>query len=270
MGTYSTRAKGLWVDANDEVTVADLAAYDFLIAKVGPKFHANVQHAYDAKKPLIMFYVFRPEIWAGTSLAYSKWPADQNVCLNECRQWIMSGSSQRAIHGIMVDGSEFANKQDVFWLTMPLRNFMEVLWNEFKLPNYLFMNRVPITTFSGSQAGKEALYGLANDMDGISTTTWASVDVNNIPLDSAKPVMDYNNSKTWFWLYKIMGNRILCNYLMGNKAQLYSDLSYTAVITDPIVPPVDPGTPPVTPPTNGLTDSQKIEWIYSKLAEIFK
>ena len=270
MGTYSTRARGIWLDANDAINSTELAPYDFVIAKVGPAFHANVQTAYNVHKPLLMWYQFRPEIWEGTPLSFSKWPADQNICLNECRSWIMSGSSRRAIHGVIVDASEFKNKDDVFWLTMPVQNFMDVLWVEFKLPTYLHMNRNPITTFSKTQTGKDALYGLVAAMDGMSTTNWVNVDVNNVPLDSTKPVMDYNNSKVWFWLYKFVNNRILCNYLQGNKAQLYSDLNYDTIITDPVVPPVVPGTDPIIPGGDMTSVNAKLDAILAKLNGIFR
>lgn len=244
MGQYASRAKGIWVEGNDEVTVAELANYDFLVAKVGAKFHNNVQHAYDAGKPLIMWYQFRTDIWEGTPLNPSAWPADKNICIQECRSWIMSGMSKRAIHGIVIDASEPANRTDVFWMTMPTKKFMEDMWTEFKLPLYLYLNRNPLNYFPTS-TGKESLYNLVKDMDGSSTITVVNTGTDSLPLDGTKPIMDYNQTKVWFWLYKVVGSRLLTLYLQGDKAQLYSDLDF--------VPANDPGDN--TDPGNGDNDN---------------
>jgi hypothetical protein len=270
MGIYSNKPKGIWVDGGDEISVADLAGKDFLIAKVGTKFHANVQNAYDAKIPLIMFYQFRPEIWEGSVLNVNAWPADQNICINEIRNWVMSGGSKRAIHGLMLDCSEPnpRNKTDVFWLTMPAKKFIDDLWAEFKMPNYLYMNRNPLTLYT-SQTGKDTLYQFVASQDGMSTPTWVNVDVNNIPLDGTKPLMDYNNTKTWFWLYKVAGARLLALYMQGDKATLYDDLGFIGgSVTPPVVDPpvVDPTTPPVIPGTL----EAKVDWVIAKLNQHYK
>jgi hypothetical protein len=257
MSIYSTRARGIWVDGGDEIQPAELVGYDYLIAKVGTKFHNNVQHAYEANIPLIMFYQFRPEIWEGSTLNYSSWPADQNLCISECRSWIMSGGSKRAIHGLMLDCSEPnpRNKTDVFWLTMPSKKFIDDLWAEFKMPNYLYFNRNPLVLYGGTQTGKDTLYGFVASQDGMSTPTWVNVTAENIPADGTKPLMDYNNSKTWFWLYKVAGARLLSVYLQGTKSGLYNELGFVpnevAPPVDPVIPPVDPSDPPVAPPVSG-------------------
>lgn len=251
MSIYDTRAKGLWVDGTDEVTPADLVGYDYLIAKVGTKFHTNVQRAFDAKIPLIMFYQFRPEIWLGSVMSETAWPADQNICLTECRQWIMSGASKRAIHGIMVDCSEPMpqNKTDVGWLTRPSKLFISQLWNEFKLPTYLYMNQNPLGYYT-TQNGKDTLYGFVASQDGMSTPTFVATNATGLPLDNTKPLMSYNNTKVWFWLYKLMGSRIASIYMQGTKTALYNDLNF--VSGTPVVPPTDPTVPPVVIP--GGTD----------------
>jgi hypothetical protein len=252
MGIYDTRARGLWVDGGDEVTPTDLVGQDYLIAKVGTKFHANVQKAYDAGIPLIMFYQFRPEIWEGSTLSEASWPADQNVCLTECRQWIMSGVAKRAIHGIIVDCSEPnpRNKTDVGWLTRPSKLFLSQLWNEFKLPTYLYMNQNPLGYYT-TQTGKDTLYGFVASQDGMSTSTFVATNAGGLPLDTTKPLMSYNNTKVWFWLYKILGSRIATLYMQGTKTALYSDLNFVGGSNPP--PVVDPTVPPVVIPGTDLT-----------------
>ena len=248
---YNTRARGIWVDGDDAITSTELAPYDFLIAKVGDKFHANVQAAFNAKIPLIMWYEFRPEIWLGSSLNEASWPADRNVCLTECRQWIMSGAVKRAIHGIIVDCSEPMpqNKTDAGWLTRPAKLFLSQLWSEFKIPDYLYLNRNPLTYYP-TQNGKDTLYGFVKSQDGMSTVTYVPVDMAGIPVETAKPIMDYNNTKTWFWLYRLLGKRNLALYLPGTKADLYSALGFAA---GTVTPPVDPTVPPVVIPVTDLT-----------------
>jgi hypothetical protein len=268
MGTYDTRAKGIWVDGNDEITAAELADYDFLIAKVGDKFHANVQNAYDADIPLIMFYQFRPEIWLGSVLSETAWPADQNLCLTECRQWIMSGGTKRAIHGVMIDCSEPMpqNQTDAVWLTRPAKKFIGDLYAEFRLPNYLYLNRNPINLFGKTQTGKDTLFGFVASQDGMSTNTFVSVTSAGLPIDTAKPMTDYNNTKTWFWLYRIFGKRILSLYLQGTKQALYADLGFVSNSSNPEIP-----VPPVVPGTTNLTVvNAKLDAIYNYLTTHIK
>jgi hypothetical protein len=246
MGTYDTRAKGIWVDGADEILPADLVGYDYLIAKVGTKFHANVQHAHDANIPLIMFYQFRPEIWEGSTLSETAWPADQNLCLTECRQWIMSGTTKRAIHGMMIDCSEPnpRNKTDVGWLTRPSKKFISDAYAEFRLSNYLYLNQNPLSLYT-TQIGKDTLYGFVASQDGLSTTTFVPVTASGLPIDTAKPLMNYNNTKTWFWLYKVAGTRLLSLYMQGTKTALYADLGFVPSGTTVPELPVDPTIPPI-------------------------
>lgn len=264
---YNTRARGIWVDGDDEITATELASYDFLIAKVGSKFHGNVQSAYDAKIPLIMFYQFRPEIWLGSTLNEASWPADQNVCLTECRSWIMSGGTKRAIHGLMIDCSDPMpqNQTDAVWLTKPAKKFFDDLWNEFRMQSFLYLNRNPITLLGKTQTGKDTLYGFVASQDGISTTTFVPVDMAGLPVESSKPIMDYNNTKTWFWLYRLSGKRILSLYMQGPKAALYSELGFS---TAPPIPPVDPGVPVVPGGTDLTAVNAKLDALIAMVQRI--
>jgi hypothetical protein len=254
MTDYTGKARGFWV--NGDKLVDSLVGYDFLIAKYGSQFHNNVQKAYDANIPCILFYENNPLQFIQAGLDKSKWLDSANEDL----QNIIAAVGARAIHGVMIDCSmhieDNGNLLAVNWLTQTGQHLLDRVWANLKYPKslvrgtYLYMGyKVPLAY---TEIDRETInmFILANANI---STTYKATSFNGV-YPTSDPTLPYNDSSKcpwYFWLYKVMTNGYDVLYRQ-NKTQLYEDLGFvasTVVVEDPIVEDPeeeDPITPPVT------------------------
>lgn len=231
------KAKGLWVDGDK--LAGSLVGYDFLIAKHGAQFHNNVQKAYDAKIPCLLFYENDPTKIVLWGMNENNWANDPNIID------VINDIGSRAIHGVIVDCSKNkeanGNTLAVQWITRPAQNLISKVYKAKKKPMFVYMGyRVPEAY---SDADKEYIVSFIKANEGSSTFYSSTSVVDGYPTD--KPKLAYDDSGSapcWFWLFRAVSGGIEVVYRY-DKAQLYSDLSFTSGAVTP--PPVDP--PPVDP-----------------------
>jgi hypothetical protein len=272
MAIWSGKSRGLWVDGNVLITKEQLVGKDFLIAKRGDKFTANVQVAYDSKVPLIFFYENDPELLINSGLDPESWNDLHNPCLQEMLKDIYSGTSKRAIHGIMLDCSKVytTDKKTLTssWITVTAQHLLNRLWAITKIPSYVYMNTNPIKAHAGSIPDTEMLFRFLAT-NGESTATFCTFGADDVPSDICKPALPYDDGKTpwYFWIYGQKNNVLLVQY-NGTKTALYTELNYkSGTVT---IPP-DPQTPPTTGSSINvdLTEvNRKLDGITTMLSEI--
>jgi len=241
---WESKSRGLFT--KKVITQADLNGRDYLIAKHGDSFHQNVQTAYDAGKPCLLFYENNPELLVDLGLDVNRWPDDKNQDLQAIINDVMVGGvngSKRAIHGVMIDCSKTITSTGktltVQWLTQTGQNLINKVWKYLKLPVYLYMNMTPVHTYKNNLNDIETLYSFISANQGISTVDWATISPAGFPIASERPILPYDDGQHWmFWFYHVDSavNIDVLHYF--DKTTLYQSLNYSAVI-----PPVNPGDP---------------------------
>jgi len=236
---WTKKARGLWVDGV-LVTKEQLSDMDYLIAKGDEFFHRNVQTAYDAGIPCILFYENRPEIWIDAGLNELKWPDSANICLKEIKALVGS----RAIHGVMIDMSrtraENGTALMASWIIRTGQHLINRVWETMRKPLFMYMNRNPLTVPGISSEDVELIRGFLEKND-TSTVRLTSCDNNLLPL-AERPLLPYDGGQSWsFWQYASKTTGILFSISSMTVDALHELLGFE--VTSPIDPDPDPGTP---------------------------
>ena len=232
---WSDNALGLF--SQSYVYPAALADYDFLIAEIGESFTANVQSAYDAKIPCILFAPNKVLKWhVDFGLNNPNWPtAEQEPLIKDLDRYIMMGDVKREIHGIMLDceyvTDEFKSPLTVNWWYERAKWMLDMIWNRYRLPIYLYMNKDPVTEYN-VQPDIELVYKLCADY-GVSVVDFVA---EGFPSNSRQPWRPYvgPDYPWYFWLYAWTPGRFIYN---GTVEELYAALEYEAY------PPYEPPDP---------------------------
>ncbi len=258
MSVWSDKARLLYVDGEQLTTVDELSQYDGLIAKIGSKFTANVQVAYDASKPIILFV--ENKIFKNPHVDFG---INENVWLDENHEiliidpeigldrYIYTNGIKRKIHGIMLDcsGTYTSDTKEPLtstWIVKRAKWMLNMIYKRYKLPVYMYMNSDPVNMFTGVK--REEIYSLIIEF-GVSTVSKALLLENGYPSDSDRPKLPYDDTskvRWYFWLYNFTnGWKFLYN---GTKEYLYDELGYESVMPDddPTIPP-DEETPEIIP-----------------------
>lgn len=261
MATWTGKSRGLWADSSVEVTAEQLTAgkYDFLITKHGTALHKNVSAAAKAQIPCVLFYEANPGAW--DVLDETRWADERNIQLNEIIGDIFYDNTaiKRGIHGVMVDASIVNKGGTKFsgpWIKTNAQHLLARVWARVGLPNYLYINQEPIMAWLSSAADKENLFQLVKGQGGMSTATFVA-SANGYPADGTKPVMQYNNPKWFFWLFKDLGGGKIEVVYNGDKTTLYKELSFSGsgTVTPPTpTEPTEPTQPTI--PANGDVAAQ--------------
>jgi hypothetical protein len=257
------RSKGLF--AKKLVTASQLVGRDYLIAKHGDSFHANVQTAFDAGVPCLLFYENDPEKLIDCGLNEKNWPDDKNADLQAIIKDVMVGGVQgtrRAIHGIMIDCSKVVQSNGKIltaqWIAQSGNHLMNRVWSLLKIPVYLYMNMNPINQYKDDAVSTETLRQFIGRWGGVSTVDWAQVGADGYPVADERPLLPYDDGQPWkFWFYHVdsnpstgSGTNIDVLY-QWDKVRLYGkdELGYQAPATP------DPSTGSTSSPTGSGTGS---------------
>lgn len=230
---WTKNAKGIYLD--DGQAVADfgkLANQDFLIARTGEKFTANVQAAYDACVPCIMFVGSEITRWIiDHGVEMDGWPKIENTPVGkEVQRYLYAGTARRAVHGIMIDASAVSDdekgKLTATWITRWQKYVIDQIYRLHRLPVYLYMNKSPIKAHKDTD-GEQAIIQMLREY-GVSTVNFVST-INGYPSGELQPDLPYNGGRDWtwhFWLYSSSPMSFLYN---GSAEALYDELGYTPV-----------------------------------------
>lgn len=248
MSQWSGNARGWYVEEKHGVVDPfDLYEYDFLVSKNWSGFDKNVQAAYDAGKPILLFYANDPELYVDMNLG--SWPEpDNDPQIKELDRMLkMASGAMRKVHGIILDCSKvrMSNGKNLTatWIAEHGKHMVDMIWQRYKLPIWMYMNADPLAVWPDSQE-------IIGWIDSIGVSTVSKVDeAGGFPADGTKPTLPYHGENGWgFWLYSVAGDwKFLYN---GDAASLYKMLNFTPKDTTPTDPP-DPGDdddePPVVP-----------------------
>jgi hypothetical protein len=236
---WQLKAKGLFT--KELITAEKLAGKDFLVSKHGDSFHTNVQTAYDAGIPTLLFYEADPEPMINSGLDPDGWsdagmPDLQNIINDVMVDGL--GGVKRAVHGVMIDCSKFSyvatqgnGEKKTIYITAPWISEYgsELLMRTSKrlgLPVYLYMNMNAVTYYKsiGDSVSVETLYRFIASWQGVSTVDWAGVDTAGYPLDTEKPVLPYDDGQPWlFWFYHLNADGMIDVLHQYGKEYLYGE-----------------------------------------------
>lgn len=238
MGTWDSKALGLWHDSATPVTANNLQGMDFLISKTGSNFilgDCNV--AYSMKIPFGLFFEANPEFYDQCPINdFNRWPSlavDPTIKMLD--SYIMTGSMKRAIHFIIMDCSKNINSYGKTitssWIVTTGRRLLDLMWQRYKLPTFVYMNQNPVVTAEDPISKEQINLFLDDNGEGLSTYTKALLDADGYPADGTKPKLPYDGGKLWgFWLYNPVSSGIKTIY-GKDKSGLYADLNYVAPTT---------------------------------------
>jgi len=244
---WSKSAVGLYT--YDTLTQDDIEGYDFIISETGDCFTDNVQTAYDAEIPCILFESHVILKWhVDFGINKDNWPTpDQEQLIRLLDTYIMMGDVKRAVHGIMLNcqyvTDEQGNPLTVTWWVERCRHMLNMIYARYQLPIYLYMNKDPINTYNTGEA-KESVFKLCKDF-GVSVVDFASaLTVDEFPLDTDNPWQPFVGADYpwYFWLFDNSPLRFLYN---GTQEQLYAALDYEAYPPFPPDPEPDPDDEPL-------------------------
>ena len=252
---WSKKSKGVYYYGKDVLAAENLKMFDFLICKyVEETVHQNIQAAYDAGIPFILFYENNPDDLFDCGLDTSKWPDDRNQSLKDILKAVQINGINLAVSAVMIGGQRTKSANgttvDEDWLAKSTQHLFDRTWDLTKIPNYLYMDKNPFFVYGNS----EAIIKLINDRSPISFPSYPMCE-NGYPTVS-KPALPYDNGKGWaFWLFKPVAGNSISTLYNGTKEQLYSALNFT--------PKVETGEE-VTEDTTEETDVTIIESKFSK------
>ena len=234
--TWTDNALGLFTQ--DLVSPLDLDGYDFLIAEINDTFTDNVQSAYDAEKPCILFanhhittddvnYGMNPDLW--------NQHIESHPLIKDLDKYIYSGDVKRVIHGVMINCQYVTdeNKEPltVTWWTERNRWLLNTIYARYELPIYMYLNKDPVIEYKDEI---ESVYKLCKDF-GVSVVDFVHIfDENEYPVAAKQPWGPYEGPEYpwYFWLYTYEPTlRLLYN---GTPEELYTALNYEAY---PHLPP---------------------------------
>jgi len=267
MTDWKTKARGVHLRANEQA--GSLAEYDFVVADVGDKFTDNVQAAYDAHKPIMLFapsMLSRAVVDMGPDVV--DWKPNAQPIIKELDRYILSNGVKRVIHGIIIDASVTDNGEgkalSSWWIATYTDWLLNEIFKRYAIPVYLYQNKDPMRI--ANTDGVQLLISLMDEW-GICTVSPAPV-TDGYPVDTAKPVLPPNVDdgmvQWWLWLYKVATNEPWLWLYNGTKDALYKDLNFTD--TDDTTTD-DPGNEDdtTTEGTTDLSDHEMITAIYNML-----
>ena len=252
---WKDNARGLFVqntglDINNDIAISEFAEklkpYAFLFSKSGSGFTATVQAAFNAERPVALFFENDPELYR--DMALGAWPApddDPQIKVIDSMLRMASGA-MRKVHAVILDCSKVlmsdGDKLTAAWIAEHSEHMANVIEDRYGLPVHIYMNGDPLKTYPNNQQ----IIGLI-ERRGISTVGFVE-EVDGFPINDSKPNLPYYGSKGWdFWLYSAKQElKFLYN---GTVSQLYEAWKFKAGDE-----PTDPGDDPIVDPIEEPSD----------------
>lgn len=245
-------ARALYIEG--KIAAKDtLKKFDVLIAKNDKFIHDNVQVAYDAGVPCIVFYPIKVDPYINCGYNVDSFPKpDKDWNIKELDNLIyyngdVKAGKKRAIHGIMFDCSQVrqdnGNKLTAGWLSTVCIYIADMAKSRYSKSNIyicLYQDSNPMKEIPVTQSDKETI-GLVSEWGDFATVNQVTVNpLTDYPLLVVKPKLPWDNGKTkWIaWLYSIGTNwKFMFN---GTKDAIYKKLSFTTANPDPVDPEPEP------------------------------
>lgn len=228
MTDWKTYARGIHLKPND--AAQNLIDYDYVVAEIGEQFTNNIQAAYNAHKPIILFApsgLCKAVVDQGPDIV--DWKIGNQPVIPLLDKYVYSNGVKRAIHGIMLDCSATVDadghKLNTWWVTKYSDWLLKKVYERYKLPVYLCMNSTPAK--EATVDGKQMIINLLREWGVCSVSP--SYTVNGYPVALAKPTLPVDDPgiKWYTWLYHTGGKPWLWLY-NGNADALYTALNFTA------------------------------------------
>jgi len=253
---WTNNARGVYIRAED-IELPNLSNYDFVFADPSIHFTDDVQAAYEAKKPILLFFQNDPELYRDMNLG--SWPEpddDPQIKVIDSMLRMQSGA-MRKVHGIVLNCSKVRmsdgdNLTDV-WIAEHGKHMVEIIWKRYHLPVWMYMDGNPLRAWPNSQS-------IINWIEGIGVSVVSIVqEKDGYPADGTKPTLPYHGSKGWgFWLYSVDNDwKWLYN---GDVKTLYEMLAFEAEEQEEPEEPEEPGEEPTEEPSDtvGLSKFEKM------------
>jgi len=244
---WNNKAKGVYTDIDEPITVEDLQGQDFLVSHTGITFTDNIQIAHDCGIP---FFAFVPQMLGKFQINFgsnpAKWPVDDDTLVKHLDKYIRSGTVNRTVHGIIIDCSNVLDEDDgvitAWWITKHGEFIFNAIKERYGIKVYLYMNHTPMALARDNITDTQLLIDFMSKF-GICTVDQAKT-LNGFPIDTEKVDLPYDDSsiiKWYLWLYDLYEEpwKFLYN---GDKAQLYEDLKFEPGSTTEPPPPVTDST----------------------------
>lgn len=289
---YKNNARGIFLDdRHTNVSAASLKGnVNFIVAYAGygnsyaKMFPTHVQTAYDIGVPCIAYFKNNPELYLDCGLSVSRWPRpdvegetewqiqiiDRMLFIGDARNRIL-----RKVQGFILDCSKVRttnnNNLTPSWIAQHGQHMLGMIWERYRLPNYMFITSEPFNVWPGDQ---ELIMFLKNN--GISTVsnvaTISSGGLLPVPADTAVMTPPYRDSSIpwYFWQYSTIDLGGITTPLFlynGYPSKLYDELGYVAPTPTP-QPNPDPQPNPNPDPTPDPQPSQDYTQVVAQLKRI--
>jgi len=250
---YENNAKGVFLDdRHTNVTASVLKGnVNFIVAYAGygstyaKMFPTHVQTAYDIGVPCIAYFKNNPELYLDCGLKADRWPHPDTEGETEWQIQVIdrmlfigdpSNRLLRKVQGFILDCSKVRTTSNTnltpSWIAQLGQHMLELVWDRYRLPNYMFMSTEPLSVWPGND---ELIMFIKNN--GISTITNVATKSSGgllpIPADSSVMVPPYRDSSIpwYFWQYSSINLDGISTPLFlynGYPSKLYDELGYVA------------------------------------------
>jgi hypothetical protein len=254
---------------------------DFMVGYMGSgtqmeaRFTDHIQQAYDANIPMLGLFRTDPELYYDIGLNLARFPQGLNdPQMKVINRQIMSGNSQRVLHGIILDITKYMNSDGRTmatdnWVKHVAMHMVKQIWDQYKLPIWLFVTMRLVKAYEGSEVLPTYLYGQEEICSWKSAFGAAAGDPQPaswsdfpVPPDSykmeyvyAERVAFFQHAMTKFRFPGITdgsGQPVSVPLWMfnGSKSSMRNALNYTIPYVIPTNPPPSdpPGDTPTDPP----------------------
>lgn len=219
MGTYSDKAKGIFLNGKHTIVDETKVKCDFIIADAGygstmiNKFTDHCQTAYNLKVPFIMWWKIDVASFINFPMNdYSRWPeftasnCPVGVAIN--RSIMIGGKTKRKINGFILDITQ-TNTDDGKgvsdgWIKSVAQYITNNVWKLYGIPTWIYCTNNFVESFGRS----EVLPVYLSDYDGLvswksssSSTETVNATWNYFPVPPDDYTPAYVYTDPWFFRY---------------------------------------------------------------------